>query len=684
MDSINKLICSFVEEAMAAPNLFEDLSKVEEYIAETYKNRSFIELIQNADDAESTSFGIHKTSFGFVVCNNGRPFNNSDLEAICRSGSSNKQRGGNTIGFRGIGFKSVVGLAKQIVLLSGDYQICFDKNRSKQLLHTENTPVVRIPHITDILTTLYSEEIDLLKRKYDYTTIFAFIDIDLSVLNSEVSRFDYSCLLFLNHILNVNIETEQKTSFIRLVRENVNVNQFKIKAKENDNIIAEWILFRSEQSAKDIVAFKFKDNSIVPAIGSESVMHSFMPSIEFTGAFLKINGDFSTDPSRKSIDLDTYSKTAIENCANIVAVLIKNVLLGKQDMRGLFLPFINTLTETKSAGGKLFINKIEDSLHVDNKLNLNNLRLCPQWLPYEDYESLCYRNFGYLNKIFVTNYPESIIYLENFGIQSLSLKEILGLANTAVISKVGASQILSKVISQYYFDMTTENIDFIKSLKLFPVQFKSGLHKVTEFSKLTELDDKCLDFISNTNEKSDLASFFKKLDIELPQKSMREATGGYNLENKKSAISSPPLNEQTLFIKAPQIQCWRSAEENLVEYLKCIQEVEQAIDVASANIGYDIEVLFTNGKRVFVEVKSVSFFGESFKITNNEYSTAHNYQDQYYLALVVNNADFQVMFIQNPISNLTLDKQCERWSWICNSMVNNILSTENFITNNTL
>lgn len=669
---------------MAAPKLFEDLSKVEKYIAETYKNRSFIELIQNADDAEATSFGIHETNFGFVVCNNGRPFNDRDLEALCRSGSSNKQRGGNTIGFRGIGFKSVVGLARQIILLSGDYQICFDKNKSKQLLHAENAPIVRIPHITDVLTTLYSEEVNSLKQKYGYTTIFAFIDVDITVLNSEVSRFDYSCLLFLNHILNVKIQTEQKNSFIRLSRKVIDKNQIKICVTEYDNVIAEWLLLHSGLNIKDIVAFKCENDSIIPAIGSEAVIHSFMPSIEFTGAFIKINGDFSTDPSRKSIDLDIYSKTAIENCANIVAVLIKNTLLGKQDMRGLFLPFINTLTETKSAGGKLFITKIEDSLRVDNELNLNNLRLCPQWLPYEDYESLCFRNFGCLNKKFVTNYPESVIYLENLGILSLSLKEILGLANTAVLSKVGASQIISKVISQYYFDMTTENIDFIKSLKLFPVKFKSGLHRVTELSKLTELDDKCLDFIFNTNEKSDIFSFFKKLAIELPQEATREVIRGYALENKKSAVSLPPHNEQTLLIKTPQIQCWRSAEQNLVEYLKCIHNVERAIDVASANIGYDIEVLFINGKRVFVEVKSVSFFGEPFKITNNEYSTAHNYQDLYYLALVVNNADFQVMFIQNPISNLTLDKQCERWSWICNSMGNKIISTENFITNNTL
>lgn len=50
----------FVNEAISAPRLFADLAKMEQYIAESYKSRSFIELIQNADDAGAKRFGIHQ------------------------------------------------------------------------------------------------------------------------------------------------------------------------------------------------------------------------------------------------------------------------------------------------------------------------------------------------------------------------------------------------------------------------------------------------------------------------------------------------------------------------------------------------------------------------------------------------------------------------------------------------
>ena len=91
---INALRNEFLQEATHAPKLFKDLAKVEQYIAESYKTRSFIELIQNADDAEATSFGVHGFDQGLIVANDGRTFTLADIEALCRSGTSNKARDG--------------------------------------------------------------------------------------------------------------------------------------------------------------------------------------------------------------------------------------------------------------------------------------------------------------------------------------------------------------------------------------------------------------------------------------------------------------------------------------------------------------------------------------------------------------------------------------------------------------
>ena len=66
IQSINSLRNEFIQEANSAPKLFKDLAKVEQYIAESYKTRSFVGLIQNADDAKATSFGVHGFDQGLI------------------------------------------------------------------------------------------------------------------------------------------------------------------------------------------------------------------------------------------------------------------------------------------------------------------------------------------------------------------------------------------------------------------------------------------------------------------------------------------------------------------------------------------------------------------------------------------------------------------------------------------
>ena len=59
---INEIRTQLLDEAKSSPNLLSDLAGLESYISESYNNRSFIELLQNADDANSTKFKILKNN----------------------------------------------------------------------------------------------------------------------------------------------------------------------------------------------------------------------------------------------------------------------------------------------------------------------------------------------------------------------------------------------------------------------------------------------------------------------------------------------------------------------------------------------------------------------------------------------------------------------------------------------
>ena len=137
-----------VREHVQAPGLFREMANVETLLAETYRARVLYELLQNSDDAGSTTVDIDLNEPGRLVwSNDGRPFELPDYEALCRSASSTKQRGGDAIGYRGIGFKAVAAVANTVAVDSGGVELTFNRSGAAALLGTQvgETPLLRVP-----------------------------------------------------------------------------------------------------------------------------------------------------------------------------------------------------------------------------------------------------------------------------------------------------------------------------------------------------------------------------------------------------------------------------------------------------------------------------------------------------------------------------------------------------------
>lgn len=683
---ISSLQKEFLSEATSAPKLFRDLGKVEQYIAESYKTRSFIELIQNADDANSSVFGIYGIENMLVVANNGRPFTEQDIEALCRSGSSNKNRGGSTIGYRGIGFKSVVNLAKRIYIFSDDYKFSFDKDATRQLLpDIPEVPLIRVLHPYDEKKSPLSiaNQLDELADKEGYTTFFVFCDIDNRIVKQELQDFDRNSLLFLNNISQVICHVDNIHREISVIKKYI-ASQRIVEIVEGDKTDS-WDIISSPKDPRDMIALKVNGDTIIPATPEESVVHSFTPTIEFAGAHIKINGDFSTDPSRKNIDFDEFSQRSFNNILTLLMDAIVDVLEGKSERKGFFTPFVNVPNlEGNKFKAKLY-KGITDGLN-SRKLKLNDkrvpfesLRLRPDWLNHEDYEKICIAGFSSVSKEMLTKYPELPVFLDLVGVKRLYLNEVMSSINEADISVTGAAQITTKIISQHRFDMTKEKVAEISLLKLFPMGSK--LVTATEIETADDLKKDFVSYLADHVDVSDLKQFISKTGIKpgtaLKQTVTPPVSSQMSKTIEESQDGSTAVN--SAFKATPNIQKWRSAEKNALEYLQAMRGVLVVTDVSLANMGYDLEVMLENGKRLYIEVKSVSSFSESFKITNNEYSSAHNHGDSYFMAIVINAEPFQMKFISDPIKTLSFQKQIERWSWFCESYSRNLTDMTSLI-----
>ncbi len=327
MNTVEKLHHKFLSEAQSSPILLNDLAAMEKYIAESYTGRSLIELLQNADDACATKFFIKKLRYNtYFVANNGRKFTEEDLYALCRSGASTKKRKSGTIGFRGIGFKSVVNYAKTVHLISGNIKVTFSREETKkEIPDVDMVPLIRVPH--SFVGTNYIAEIDKVFEN-GYTTAFIF-ESESDALEYEIQGFNISCMIFLRNLSEVlysgNLIQTWKTETNKISNISKTITCFDGKEKST------WLVFSNEETKPCDIAFRFDGNKVLPASMEEAVVHSFMPTSNSLSIPIKINGDFSTDPSRTKVTIDGETINAINVCGNFLSEIAVNIINSGKD-----------------------------------------------------------------------------------------------------------------------------------------------------------------------------------------------------------------------------------------------------------------------------------------------------------------------------------------------------------------
>ena len=148
------------------------------------------------DTKKKFSFGkaIVGNTIGFAL---GRP-----VGAIVRAerGISGKNGKSGTIGFRGIGFKSVVNYAKTVHLMSGDIKVTFSMDKTRiEIPNIEMVPLICIPHIFS--GESFNKETQKI-FKNGYTTVFIF-ETENDSIEQEIQDFNISSMIFLHNLSEI-------------------------------------------------------------------------------------------------------------------------------------------------------------------------------------------------------------------------------------------------------------------------------------------------------------------------------------------------------------------------------------------------------------------------------------------------------------------------------------------------
>ena len=661
---LQKLRESLITEAKSSHMLLSDLAGLEAYVSESYNSRSFIELLQNADDANATKFYVKRSGDYLFVANNGRPFNIKDLESLCRSASSNKVRG-TTIGYRGIGFKSVVSFAKEIHLISGNFEITFSKELSKQIIPQANkVPLIRIPHELD--KSIKNELSDEIKRIQDeeFETIFIFSGVLANQIDEEYTSFASTTLLFLHNIQVIKIDLSKKvTANIAEIDKNEKGRFLRVSTTD---AISNWFVCTDSNCS---IAFFMNNDKVSRLSKSDAIIHAFLPTEDSCGLGVVVNGDFSTDPSRRHLIMDETTIKVISKLANLYASLLKYALANNdKGAVDALMPYfdLKLIQLMKQSFEKEFAKNIKDAFGKE----LSNIKLAPSWLNAEDFAKI----MEVSNLPYIAPECSDVLGLSDFlkylGNKPELVESLIKKVGQADISVLGYAQIVAAGIKEALMNHK------ILSLPTTDLVISDGrLCSLKDINDNEEkIDESYLQLLADNGiSENDISLFFKKVGLSKINEVQFSDEDFYGNDDEDKESYNPPsvsqwFNDADISSKQVAnnegVQKWRSAEENTLAALNA--NGFRLKDVSKQNLGFDLEGSDPNGKNIYIEVKSIDYVGQKFRMTNNEFAAAQYKPENYYLALVFQNKDsFEISLIKDPVNRLNLTRQVVQWVWEC-------------------
>jgi hypothetical protein len=303
--------------------LWQDSVNMLSTVSESIFSRSahfILELLQNAEDAGS-AFGTNRGEIEFRisperirVTHNGAPFNDTNVDALCGVRSSKKPEEG-TLGYLGIGFKSVFKVSDCPEIHSGGFHFKFDKYAFTDPVNEpwQITPIWiddapdSLPALTTFLIPFRSSQ------AYEQT-------------HQELNKLDVHIFLFLKWLRRLTVvdEASGKSTFIENLGE---LN--RIASLKKDSQTHRFVVFRrvrlvppevscdtslefyKRQTVKQreiVLAFGVDDTDNLQPIEDASALgsvSSFLPLVEErSGAKFLIQADFLVQPGREAIQYE--------------------------------------------------------------------------------------------------------------------------------------------------------------------------------------------------------------------------------------------------------------------------------------------------------------------------------------------------------------------------------------------
>lgn len=316
------------------------------------------ELLQNANDYP---FNGEHVNVKFVLTDNylffmhsGACFNLRNVVGISSINQGEKKKNTETIGYKGIGFKTVFVNNEYVYLNSGNWSLRFDRKYSEAESSGE-CPWALMPIPTSV--SELDTEVQNVLAKYDMRVQFALrhkTDARKNLVQLDKVFSDNQILLFIPNVYRVDVIMDNESRHI--VEKDDNkwiVTDYKYSVPEN---LKQWV--NDSINSGDKIPEKFKDihnvrisfavgrdgNKIVPVENAR--VYNYLPTELHLGFRFLFNADFVPNGSRSGLHDVEWNNRIMEQCGSQFAdwwvSLMENE--DKYDLKSVFdiLPDYNS------------------------------------------------------------------------------------------------------------------------------------------------------------------------------------------------------------------------------------------------------------------------------------------------------------------------------------------------------
>lgn len=344
----------------------DERGTAQELIRQQYTGRYPFELLQNADDA---SVGMDRaggtvrfqlTDHALVVADCGSGFRTSQIKAICGLGRSSKDPS-ESIGYKGLGFKSVGEISDSPQVLSLDARFTFSEVRARDALAelvgdlspSQRLPVYAFPFELELEDLGPDRSLVEHLAKNGYRSIIRF-PLKPGVTNESVDEhlqasLSPHLLLFLGHTDRLQLVGTSRDFDSSVTRE---IQADAVEALlDIDGDVEHWLTFRREVPIEDsellrplgegwarvehvtVAAAVRLGEDGRPAAGSVQPLHVYFPTVERSGLPLVLHADFALELDRRHVsrtpEAMAYNLWLVEQLAELVARAVAPALVSR-------------------------------------------------------------------------------------------------------------------------------------------------------------------------------------------------------------------------------------------------------------------------------------------------------------------------------------------------------------------